>query len=37
MDARDGYVDAGSGVQLFYWTAASGAESSVVLHGGPRS
>ena len=33
--ARDGYVDAGGGVRLFYRTVGSGRDTVVVLHGGP--
>jgi proline iminopeptidase len=33
--AREGYVDAGEGVRLFYRIAGSGGDPIVVLHGGP--
>ncbi len=32
---RDGYVDAGGGVRLFYRILGAGADTVVVLHGGP--
>jgi proline iminopeptidase len=32
---REGFVDAGAGVQLFYRIAGTGGETLVVLHGGP--
>jgi proline iminopeptidase len=32
---RDGYVDAGNGVRLFYRFVGSGRDTVVVLHGGP--
>lgn len=32
---REGYIDAGAGVQLFYRVAGTGGETLVVLHGGP--
>jgi proline iminopeptidase len=33
--AREGYVDAGSGVRLFYRMVGTGRDAVVVLHGGP--
>jgi proline iminopeptidase len=33
--AREGYVDAGAGVQLFYRMVGSGRDTVVVIHGGP--
>lgn len=32
---REGYVDAGSGVRLFYRMVGSGGDTVVVIHGGP--
>jgi proline iminopeptidase len=32
---REGYVDAGSGVRLFFRTVGSGGDTLVVVHGGP--
>jgi proline iminopeptidase len=32
---REGYVDAGAGVRLFYRLVGSGSDTVVVLHGGP--
>jgi proline iminopeptidase len=33
--AREGFVDAGGGVRLFYRTVGSGGDTVVVIHGGP--
>lgn len=33
--AREGYVDAGGGVRLFYRTVGAGLDTVVVIHGGP--
>src|SRR5215216_1370401 len=33
--AREGYVDAGAGVRLFYRIVGTGRDTVVVLHGGP--
>ncbi|HET6837209.1 MAG TPA: alpha/beta hydrolase [Gemmatimonadales bacterium] len=32
---REGYVDAGKGVRLYYRTAGTGRDTVIVLHGGP--
>jgi proline iminopeptidase len=34
-DAREGYVSGAGGVRLFYKVVGSGADTVVVLHGGP--
>lgn len=33
--AREGYVDAGGGVRLFYRVVGQGADTTIMLHGGP--
>src|SRR6187402_1707194 len=33
--AKEGYIDAGKGVQLYYRTVGSGNEPVVLIHGGP--
>ncbi len=35
MDSREGTIDAGGGVRLFYRSAGSGPETVIVIHGGP--
>ena len=35
QQTREGYVDAGSGVRLFYRVAGNGTDTVIVLHGGP--
>lgn len=35
LTAREGYVDAGDGVRLFYRIVGTGSDTMVVIHGGP--